>query len=161
MTFRCRSLVSLLLTLFPPSASWTAVRSTLHSPSSSTRSSQSALSVVRPQFPATLSRRACRSRGALKMGAEENEIEGEVREMRASKIKLALEEMSVPTTGVFEKEGLVQLLVTEKIRRLGDTQQPPPPAPTPSPSSQDKRASYEGGGAEWTPPPESWTEAKF
>lgn len=36
------------------------------------------------------------------MGAEENDIEEEVREMRASRIKLALEEMSVPTTGVFE-----------------------------------------------------------
>ncbi|CAM9476868.1 unnamed protein product, partial [Ectocarpus sp. 12 AP-2014] len=133
MTFRCRSLVSLLLTLFPLSASWTAVRPTLHSPSSSTRSNQFASSVVRPQFPApqfpaALSRRACRSRGALRMGAGEDDIEEEVREMRASKIKLALEEMSVPTTGVFEKEGLVQLLVAEKIRRLGDTQQPPPPA---------------------------------
>lgn len=36
------------------------------------------------------------------MGAEESEIEEEVRVMRASKIKLALEEMSVPTKGVFE-----------------------------------------------------------
>lgn len=36
------------------------------------------------------------------MGAAEDEIEAEVMAMRASKIKQALEEMSVATKGVYE-----------------------------------------------------------
>lgn len=77
-----------------------------------------------------------------------------------------------------QKEGLVQMLVTEKIRSLSDRQpgadtdtppatppSPPRPSPSPSPSSggqaEHKRTSYDGGGPEWTPPPETWTEAEF
>lgn len=92
---------------------------------------------------------------------------------------------------IHQKEGLVQILVTEKLRSLGDQRQqpraetetppatpppttpmptpaatvsPPRPSPPPSPSSggsEHKRASYDGGGPEWTPPPETWTEAEF
>eukprot|EP00904_Undaria_pinnatifida_P005637 jgi/Undpi1/2202/HiC_scaffold_12.g05588.m1 len=95
---------------------------------------------------------------ALSMGMQEDALEAEtaaVRGMRVSEIKKDLEEMRIATAGIYEKEGLVQMLVAERTRIAT-----PPATPNAAPTRDDgntKRSSY----GDWTPPPETWTEAKF
>ncbi|CAM9975197.1 unnamed protein product [Pylaiella littoralis] len=173
MLSRYASLASLLAIVSTPVTSWIIVGpgtaavpssvSTRHPASQSTRRSpwvdRDALLL---RCPAVAGSRFRRGLGVLRMGKEEEAIEEEVRTMRASKIKQALEEMSVETKGVYEKEGLVQMLVTEKVRTLSEPQHeasssPPPPPPPPTSSGERGDKPNQPG----TPPTKSWTEAKF
>lgn len=53
-----------------------------------------------------------------------------------------------------QKEGLVQLLVAERTRVSTRPS-------TPNTPSQDRDENTRTSYGDWTPPPESWTEAKF
>ena len=98
MASRCRSVAAILVAVSSPAVSWVARPNAAHS-AGSTRPGGDACWVP-SSYPRPLPRRE--GLPVLWMGAAEDEIEAEVMAMRASKIKQALEEMSVATKGVYE-----------------------------------------------------------